>query len=107
MKWIQSYELSYILPDIVAGLTIAFMLIPQCLAYSEVAGLDAKFGLYSGFLGLFTFSWLTTSKQCLIGPSSISAALMRDFIQIPTEESFRLLKFDFWNFSKLLTKVAF
>ena len=72
----------------VAGLTIAFMLIPQCLAYSEVAGLDAKFGLYSGFLGLFTFSWLTTSKQCLIGPSSISAALMRDFIQIPTEWPF-------------------
>ena len=31
LKWIQSYELSFLLPDIVAGITLALLLIPQAL----------------------------------------------------------------------------
>ena len=31
LKWIQSYELSWILPDVVAGITLALLLIPQAL----------------------------------------------------------------------------
>ena len=52
MVWIQEYKREYIIRDIVAGLTIGLMLIPQGLAYAELAGLDAYFGLYASFLGL-------------------------------------------------------
>ena len=76
LKWIQDYQLSYILPDVVAGITLALLLIPQALAYIIIGGLDAKFGLYSSFLGLAAFAVTTTSKECVLGPSSISAALM-------------------------------
>ena len=48
LVWIQKYKIEYIVRDIVAGLTIGLMLIPQCLAYAELAGLDAYFGLYEG-----------------------------------------------------------
>ena len=46
LVWIRKYKIEYIVRDIVAGLTIGLMLIPQCLAYAELAGLDAYFGLY-------------------------------------------------------------
>ena len=52
LVWIQEYKREYIIRDIVAGLTIGLMLIPQGLAYAELAGLDAYFGLYASFLGL-------------------------------------------------------
>lgn len=87
-KWIQEYQLSYILPDVVAGITLALLLIPQALAYIIIGGLDAKFGLYSSFLGLAAFAVTTTSKECVLGPSSISAALMADYIRIPSEWPF-------------------
>ena len=48
LVWIQKYKIEFIVRDIVAGLTIGLMLIPQCLAYAELAGLDAYFGLYEG-----------------------------------------------------------
>lgn len=82
LKWIQSYQLSYIIPDIVAGLTIGLMLIPQSLAYAELAGLDAYFGLYTAFLGVSIYTVLGTSGQCAIGPTAISSALMIDFLRV-------------------------
>lgn len=49
LVWVQKYKIEFIVRDIVAGLTIGLMLIPQCLAYAELAGLDAYFGLYERF----------------------------------------------------------
>ena len=43
--WIQDYEPAFIIRDVVAGLTIGLMLIPQSLAYAELAGLDLGFNL--------------------------------------------------------------
>jgi len=59
------------------------MLIPQGLAYAELAGLDAYFGLYASFLGLSVYTIFGTSKQCAIGPTATSSALMVDFILRP------------------------
>ena len=67
---------------------MALLMIPQALAYVVIAGLDAKFGLYSSFLGLAVMALLTTSRETVIGPSPISCPLMKDFIRIPTEWPF-------------------
>jgi len=58
-------------------------LIPQSLAYAELAGLDAYFGLYTAFLGVSVYTVLGTSKQCAIGPTAISSALMYEFVLKP------------------------
>ena len=67
---------------------MALLMIPQALAYVVIAGLDAKFGLYSSFLGLAVMALLTTSHETVIGPSPISCPLMKDFIRISTEWPF-------------------
>ena len=69
--------------DVVAGLTIGLMLLPQALAYAELAGLDAYVGLYASWFGILFYIIFGTSKKCAIGPTAISSALMFDFIQRP------------------------
>lgn len=83
LTWIRSYQLSFIIPDIVAGVTVCFMLIPQALSYSEAAGLDAKFGLYSAFFGPLIYTIFGGSKYANFGPTLVSCNLMRSFISIP------------------------
>lgn len=50
-EWLPKYRKSYILPDIVAGLTVALTVIPQGIADAALAGLPTEYGLYAGFMG--------------------------------------------------------
>ena len=50
--------MSYITRDVVAGLTIGLMLIPQSFAYAELAGLDPYLGLYAAFIGVAVYTVL-------------------------------------------------
>jgi len=61
------------------------MLIPQALAYSELAGLPAYWGLYSSILCLFTYTIFGTSKHVAIGPAALSAALVATVITWPSD----------------------
>lgn len=50
-EWSPRYRKSYILQDIVAGLTVALTVIPQGIADAALAGLPTQYGLYAGFMG--------------------------------------------------------
>lgn len=50
-EWLPKYKKSFILPDIVAGLTVAMTVIPQGIADAALAGLPTQYGLYAGFMG--------------------------------------------------------
>ena len=51
LKWFQGYECSGSLrTDMIAGLTVALVLIPQSMAYAQLAGLPPYYGLYAAFL---------------------------------------------------------
>ena len=57
--WIRDYEPAFIVRDVVAGLTIGLMLIPQSLAYAELAGLVLGFYWFIFFFLLkISFSFL-------------------------------------------------
>ena len=85
LTWIPGYKVSFILRDMIAGLTIGLMLIPQALAYSELAGLPAYWGLYSSVAGVFTYAIFGTSKHVAIGPAALSAALTSTVIAWPAD----------------------
>ena len=59
------------------------MTIFKALSYSEAAGLDAKFGLYSAFFGPLVYTLFGGSKYANFGPTLVSCNLMRSFIAIP------------------------
>ena len=64
--WGRRYKLDYILRDCIAGFTIGLMLLPQSLAYAELAGLDVYYGLYSAFLGVAVYTIFGTAKEIVI-----------------------------------------
>ena len=62
--------------DVVAGFTVAIMLVPQGMAYAMLAGVPPIYGLYAGLLPLFLYGVLGTSRQMSVGPVAVSALLV-------------------------------
>jgi len=57
--------------DMIAGLTVALVLMPQSMAYAQLAGLPAYFGLYISFLPVFVAALWGSSKQLATGPVAV------------------------------------
>ncbi|MFC4950743.1 SulP family inorganic anion transporter [Pseudonocardia sp. GCM10023141] len=61
--------------DLLAGLTVAAYLVPQVLAYAEVAGVAAVAGLWASVAALAVYAVLGSSRQLSIGPESTTALM--------------------------------
>jgi SulP family sulfate permease len=61
--------------DAIAGISVAFVLIPQALAYAELAGLPAYVGLYAAALPPLAASFFASSKYLQTGPVAMTALL--------------------------------
>ncbi len=61
--------------DLVAGITVALVLIPQSMAYAQLAGLPAYFGLYASFLPVMVAALWGSSKQLGTGPVAVVSLL--------------------------------
>ncbi len=57
--------------DLVAGITVALVLIPQSMAYAQLAGLPAYFGLYAAFLPPIVAALFGSSRQLATGPVAV------------------------------------
>lgn len=54
--------------DVVAGISIAFMVIPQGISYATAGGLPSVYGLYNAFVPVIIYSAFGSSRQISIGP---------------------------------------
>jgi len=61
--------------DIIAGITVALVLIPQSMAYASLAGLPAYFGLYAAFLPVMVAALWGSSSQLGTGPVAVVSLL--------------------------------
>ncbi|KAL1923525.1 uncharacterized protein VTP21DRAFT_8505 [Calcarisporiella thermophila] len=71
IHWLPRYSRKFIAGDIIAGVTIALVLVPQSLAYAKIAQLPVVYGLYSSFLGVLLYIFLGTSKDVTVGPTAV------------------------------------
>ncbi len=71
LVWFKDYNLSSFKIDFVAGLTVALVLIPQSMAYAQLAGLPAYYGLYASFLPPMIAALFGSSRQLATGPVAI------------------------------------
>ncbi len=76
LEWLPNYTKSLFKSDLVAGLTVWVMLVPQGMAYALLAGMPPIYGLYGGLVPLFLYAILGTSRQMSIGPVAVSALLV-------------------------------
>ncbi|XP_036124515.1 sodium-independent sulfate anion transporter [Molossus molossus] len=79
LAWMPNYSLQWLKMDCIAGLSVTLMVIPQALAYAEVAGLPPQFGLYSAFMGCFVYLFLGTSRDVTLGPTAIMSLLVASY----------------------------
>jgi len=70
------YDVRWLAPDAVAGLTLAAYAIPVGLAYSALAGLPPQSGVYGFLLGGLGYALLGTSRKLSIGPTSAISLLV-------------------------------
>jgi MFS superfamily sulfate permease-like transporter len=62
--------------DIVAGVTVAAIAIPESLGYARIVGLPVQTGLYCALLPAVVFAFLASSRQLVVGADSATAALV-------------------------------
>jgi SulP family sulfate permease len=76
LEWIPRYKTSFLKSDLLAGLTVAIVLIPQGMAYALVAGLPAVYGLYASLVPVFMYALLGTSRGLGVGPVAMDSLLV-------------------------------
>jgi len=74
MRWFP-YSGAMLRTDFLAGLTVALVLVPQSMAYAQLAGMPAYYGLYAGFLPVAVAALWGSSKQLGTGPVAVASLL--------------------------------
>ncbi|KAK0378901.1 sulfate permease [Colletotrichum paranaense] len=80
LNWIGHYNLQWFLGDLVAGVTVGAVVVPQGMAYALLAKLDPQFGLYSSFMGVIIYWFFATSKDITIGPVAVMSTVVGNLI---------------------------
>jgi high affinity sulfate transporter 1 len=70
LRLLSSYQRSWLSKDLVAGLVLTALLVPQGMAYAELAGLPPITGLYTSILCLVGYAIFGPSKILVLGPDS-------------------------------------
>jgi MFS superfamily sulfate permease-like transporter len=71
LLWFKGYKPEEFKLDLVAGITVALVLIPQSMAYAQLAGLPAYYGLYAAFLPPMVAALFGSSRQLGTGPVAV------------------------------------
>src|SRR6476659_7453746 len=72
---LHGYERSWLRGDVIAGLTVCAILVPQALAYASIARVSPVVGLYAAPGALLLYAALGSSRVLVVGPMAASAAL--------------------------------
>ena len=72
----RTYERAWLSRDLVAGLVLASLLVPQGMAYAELAGLPAITGLYTSILCLIGYAAFGPSRTLVLGPDSALGSMI-------------------------------
>ncbi|MFC9787080.1 SulP family inorganic anion transporter [Rhodococcus sp. NPDC127528] len=72
---LQDYQAKWIRPDVIAGLTVWAVLVPEALAYATIAGVPPVVGLYAAIPSLILYAAAGSSRHLVVGPMSATAAL--------------------------------
>ncbi|XP_043814269.1 sulfate transporter 4.1, chloroplastic isoform X2 [Manihot esculenta] len=80
-RWIRTYKWrEYLQIDLMAGVTIGVMLVPQAMSYAKLAGLHPIYGLYCGFVPVFVYALFGSSRQLATGPVALVSLLVSNVL---------------------------
>jgi len=71
LNWFKDYTAQDLRADIISGITVALVLIPQSMAYAQLAGLPPYYGLYASFIPPVVAALFGSSRQLATGPVAV------------------------------------
>ena len=74
-RWIKAYQRKHLASDLLAGLIVTVLVIPQSLAYALLAGLPPQAGLYVSIFPVIAYALLGSSLTQAVGPVAITAIM--------------------------------
>lgn len=75
-QWLPECSWKTAHADIIAGIALAGLLVPEGMAYAGIAGVPPQMGLYAALLGMFVYAIFGTSRQLAVTSTSSSAAML-------------------------------
>ena len=75
-EWLPKYPRINLRGDVIAGIALAGLLIPESMGYAGIAGLPPQAGLYATAFGLLTYAVFGSSRQLVVSPTSASSAIL-------------------------------
>lgn len=75
LTWAPAYDRRWLRADVIAGITVATLVIPKALGYAGIANVPLEHGLYAAALGAIVYAIFGTARQIATGPSSSLAAV--------------------------------
>ena len=73
--WLKNYPRANLSADVIAGLVVTVLVLPQSLAYAMLAGLPPQAGLYVSILPVIAYAWVGSSMTQAVGPVAITAIM--------------------------------
>jgi high affinity sulfate transporter 1 len=77
---LRGYQPAWLRGDVIAGLTVWAVLVPEALAYAAIAGVSPVVGLYAAPGALLLYAMFGSSRQLIVGPMSATAALSASIV---------------------------
>eukprot|EP00268_Persea_americana_P019066 TRINITY_DN19760_c0_g1_i7.p1 TRINITY_DN19760_c0_g1~~TRINITY_DN19760_c0_g1_i7.p1 ORF type:complete len:345 (-),score=41.40 TRINITY_DN19760_c0_g1_i7:25-1059(-) len=96
--WAPEYNLTLLKSDVISGITIASLSIPQGISYAKLANLPPIVGLYSSFVPPLLYAILGSSRHLAVGPVSIASLVMGSMLRemvSPVQEPILFLQLAF------------
>ena len=75
LRWVRHYRRDHATADGVAAAVVTLMLVPQSLAYAQLAGMPPEAGLYASILPLVVYAVLGTSSALAVGPAAVTSLM--------------------------------
>jgi MFS superfamily sulfate permease-like transporter len=75
LDWLGHYRRDWLRGDVVAALTTWALVVPQAIAYAQIAQLPPQAGLFAAFAGLLGYALFGSSRQLVVSPTSATAAI--------------------------------
>lgn len=76
LSWLPRYDRTWLTVDVIAGLTLWGLVVPEAMAYAGIAGLPPEAGLYTLLAALLVYALLGTSRHLVVQATSATAALL-------------------------------
>ena len=75
LDWAQGYRSDWLLPDVLAGLALWAVMVPEGMAYAGIVGVPPIMGLYTIVPALLAYALLGTSRQLVVGPDTATGLI--------------------------------